>query len=49
MSWVKASEAQHWIRDHALKADQSSAASDGQYDNGNDVYCVATSLIQVHA
>ena len=41
MSWVNAQEAKHWIRDHALKVEQSSVTSDGQYDEGND-YCIAS-------
>ena len=34
MSWVKVSDAQHWVKDHALKTDHSSIDEDGQYDEG---------------
>ena len=35
MSWVDASVAKVWIRQHALQTPESSGTSNGQYDEGN--------------
>ena len=36
MSWVNDPEAKLWIVEHALKAEQSSVASDGLFEEGNN-------------